>query len=505
LRPPLPDLPANPKLAVRVRAVTADLDQLVGKAFRQARARRAADAAAVAALDTARSRLLDAQRTYHLHSAHDQLLALLRRYQELARLIAAEAALRVGVDDPNYLAREQVDALVRARLYALWMPPDGDAGSSVVAAARDVDNAPQPIKDLAAMSPAQLRQRLSDEIDSDSTIRQALRSSARHEADYQLFREKLVEPGQWAHHLFDILFDHAPRLLSVVVHVYHPGESVPAPAGADVLELVQTPDHYMPALRADRVGVDRYFDADPVANGLLAALRSLTQPGAVRRDEGLLGPDVFSLRRPPEARFPSVEHRSLRTGQLVPLLRLLDLAAGRAPEDGDLTAANLPDEDDTYDHRPRGDAERSWATHPDEIEPALRWLPERLEIPRLIHSIWFGSPLTEDNRHQTGPENAGRDHRPCRPVSRGAVDGRHSPGSSRRPRRRRRRPGCPIRTLVCARCGLGKAQRVLVINVDEVYHAGRWLPLYGPPSQRVQPSDRARLRRGQRHRAAAGA
>ena len=82
----------------------------------------------------------------------------------------------------------------------------------------------------------------------------------------------------------------------------------------------------------------RYFAADPIADGMLAALRSSTQPGAVRREDGLLGPDVFGLRRPPAPAFPSLDHRSLRTGQLVPLLRLLDLAADRAPEDGALTA-----------------------------------------------------------------------------------------------------------------------------------------------------------------------
>ncbi len=159
-----------------------------------------------------------------------------------------------------------------------------------------------------------------------------------------------------------------------------------------------------PAADVDRTGVGRFFKADPAADAMLAELRAATQSGAELR-EGLLGPDVFGLRRPPAPAFPNLNHRSLQTGQLVPLLKRLDLAAEH--EDWQLHQDDPTRDDTTRMVRDLPTAgERGWAGDPDSIDEDLRELPARIEIPRLIHSIWFGRPLVAS--WQTAGPNPGR-------------------------------------------------------------------------------------------------
>ncbi|MEW2444550.1 OTU domain-containing protein [Micromonospora marina] len=385
-------------------------------------------------------------------------------------------------DDPNVLSAAQVDGLVRARRYARWTEPDGDCWfSSLVAAARDVDAPTPAVARLAADDPVRLRWRLAAAIDGHAEVDAWMRDLARDPADYARFRDDLRIPGRWAHHLFDVLFGLAPRLLGVEVFIHHPQTRGDVPADPNVLQLLLTHNHYLPALRADRDGVQSRFRSDPVADVLLAGLRSSTQPGAVLRQDGLLGPDLFGLRRPAPPGFPSLNHRSLTTDQLVPLLCLLDLAADRPPQDRELGEPAVPHDERTRLRRRRHDDERSWALRPDLVAADLRRLSTDAEMPLLVHSIWFGSTLTEQNPTTAEIRNllarisrdAGRDYRVVlwTDLTRGdfaraaAVPPTGQPDLAYGVRDMRE---------------WARRHRILIVDVHEVYHAGVPFALRGP-------------------------
>ncbi|WP_198347891.1 OTU domain-containing protein [Plantactinospora sp. KBS50] len=160
------------------------------------------------------------------------------------------SSLELSEGDPNRLTPEQTATLGALNLHARWTAPDGDCWfSAVLAAARDVESPSPEIARLALLDPTGLRRYLSAQIDRNPRIEQMLRTAATSPDDYARFREDLLTPGQWAHHLFDYLLAHAGELLGVVIHVHGRSPSAPPPAGPTVLHLVLGINHYLPALR----------------------------------------------------------------------------------------------------------------------------------------------------------------------------------------------------------------------------------------------------------------
>ncbi|MFI9009967.1 hypothetical protein ACIGNX_22320 [Actinosynnema sp. NPDC053489] len=116
------------------------------------------------------------------------------------------------------------------------------------------------------------------------------------------------------------------------------------------------------------------------------------------RDDDLVdvfGPDLFGLRAPaPTPPFLlGLDHDALTTGQLVSLLHAMDLT--RTDPVPPLTARDLPDAADrvlTSDRR--GTDLTAWAPRGREAP-----LPPVLHLPKLMHSIWLGGPLTDQGGH----------------------------------------------------------------------------------------------------------
>ncbi|MFF2619536.1 EndoU domain-containing protein [Kitasatospora sp. NPDC058046] len=136
------------------------------------------------------------------------------------------------------------------------------------------------------------------------------------------------------------------------------------------------------------------FTAQELINELIDLMPGA--PQAPVAPVGLLGPDVFGDRIVPVAPefLRGYDYRKLKSRSRVGFLRALDLARETAPTAQELTPDTLGlhsgsvVESDQSQTMPR----RSGPIH----------LPKPVRIPRLVHSIWLGGPLSMDNEH-TGP------------------------------------------------------------------------------------------------------
>ncbi|HWB34600.1 MAG TPA: hypothetical protein VHA75_01100, partial [Rugosimonospora sp.] len=189
-------------------------------------------------------------------------------------------------DDPNRLTGPQARSLAAAGRYARWTEPDGDSWfSSVIAAARDVDDPPDEVGLVAGMTPVELRQYLATQLDASPGIAARLRALGPEQ--YYRLRAALLTPGEWVPGLIEL----APELLGVRVLEYGP-DGPDRPAEPVDLHLVRTARHYLPALRARRTAqtpagleagtVERLAAADlDLSNSMAAALASAPAAASV--------------------------------------------------------------------------------------------------------------------------------------------------------------------------------------------------------------------------------
>jgi hypothetical protein len=110
---------------------------------------------------------------------------------------------------------------------------------------------------------------------------------------------------------------------------------------------------------------------------------------------GLLGPDVFGLRRAPEPPpfLAGVDQTAIPTNQLTSFFSALDMTHPGLPTDAELRLDTLLARDETMWRSERGQDRRSWAPDANSLPEDLRELPEVIEMPLVFHLVWLGGPL----------------------------------------------------------------------------------------------------------------
>jgi hypothetical protein len=216
---------------------------------------------------------------------------------------------------------------------------------------------------------------------------------------------------------------------------YGPGPSVGAPKP-------------LPGMRASLSQPMQANGAARILADLRAAARADAEPA------GLLGPDIFELRKapPPPPFLAGVDQAQLTPEQLYEFFALLDMAAERAPEVGALRPDVLAGHEDIVLRSHRGPERRSWTPDPSVLPEALRELPEVLELPLLFPTCGWGELPTRSNV-LTLPSWPRRSM-----VGGGFCCGRTCRGRRSNARRRRRPRKGRTRSSTCGTSWLGPGQ-----------------------------------------------
>jgi hypothetical protein len=221
-----------------------------------------------------------------------------------------------------------------------------------------------------------------------------------------------------------------------------PGPEAPAPAPA----WTGPPD----LLAWLRRGVDDNL-YDP---GFEATLRQLTGPNLTGRGPAPT-PDFLA----------GVDIAGLRPEQVAPFLSWLSMTRPR-PQPGSWPAWLAAQPVGQASSAPRSADQRRWGQPPDSGAPLL---PSQTAIPRVVHAIWLGGPLTDPqlmaNLAAGAQRYAGQVHFVLwTDVPRARLDAAQATPPP---------PGQPD-PLAAERAMLAWAQRhgISLVNVDEVFHAG---------------------------------
>lgn len=227
---------------------------------------------------------------------------------------------------------------------------------------------------------------------------------------------------------------------------------------------------------------------------ILRSLRAAVRPARAGAEAGgtaLLGPDLFGLRQTPPAPpfLAGVDQGQVGTGQLVRFFEILDMARVSHPDDdlfeapdlaparspagsgppasADLDPGRLPADEGSVWRAHLDPGERSW---PRSSGRNLQDLPPDLEMPLLFHSIWLGSPLTDTQFRDNLKLLADQ----ARPAWRVLVwtdipratfaEAARSPADG---------PLSAVREMRA----WARRHGLLLINVDEVFHARAPMPL----------------------------
>ena len=146
------------------------------------------------------------------------------------------------------------------------------------------------------------------------------------------------------------------------------------------------------------------------ADRLLAAVRAavVRWPGTGHRVDPLLdahlGFDYFGLRTPPPVPdfLRDVDVLGLKTAQLPAFFALMSLTRGQRPSAADFV--NLPEDPTKVTSARRSTVEeRRWGYG--DRRAQLPLLPELLEIPHVIYSIWLGGPMSSQGSGATDFRN----------------------------------------------------------------------------------------------------
>ncbi|HET6501531.1 MAG TPA: hypothetical protein VFG87_12280 [Amycolatopsis sp.] len=141
-----------------------------------------------------------------------------------------------------------------------------------------------------------------------------------------------------------------------------------------------------------------YQSHEEVLNDLRSTWR---QPSAGPLDQ-TLGPDIFGLRAPqePPAFMARYDYRLLTAGQGVSLFEKLDLASSGRPTEADMDPSRWRNTEQA-ELRGAPRSTRHWAPTTNSR------LDRELTLPKAIHSIWLGGPLT-DQRFMDNLANTSR-------------------------------------------------------------------------------------------------
>ncbi|MEU9380396.1 lonely Cys domain-containing protein [Streptomyces sp. NPDC048279] len=137
-----------------------------------------------------------------------------------------------------------------------------------------------------------------------------------------------------------------------------------------------------------------YASADALLGDLLMSAVPPDRVPAPAPGTALLGPDLFRMRQPssPPEFMAGYDFSSLSTRQIITFINLLDMVE-QTPSRWAMDPRRIPQAEEgwvTVRHR-SGAELTEWA--PGNVPP----LPEVAELPGLIHSIWLGGPLRDDD------------------------------------------------------------------------------------------------------------
>ena len=235
-----------------------------------------------------------------------------------------------------------------------------------------------------------------------------------------------------------------------------------------------------------------------VVDEILAGLYEAVRPVPASAGTALLGPDLFGLRQSPPAPpfLVGLDQSRIGSEQLFSFFELLDLTRLALPTPADLS--HLPAKEDSVWRSQLGPGQRSW---PPDSGRDLQDLPPDLEMPLLLHSIWLGGPLTDSSpatrefranvaelARQTGqswrvllwtdiPRATFDQARASQPAADGSD------------------PLAAVRDML----EWARLHHVLLINVDEVFHAGRADAVGRVLPHGAGQAGRPGVRRRQRH------
>ncbi|WP_204292496.1 scabin-related ADP-ribosyltransferase [Micromonospora gifhornensis] len=235
-------------------------------------------------------------------------------------------------------------------------------------------------------------------------------------------------------------------------------------AGVDILPPPATVNDRTPSDRIEATHDEsesglRTPPQQPTAERLLAGLRAAARPAPA---QGLLGPDIFGVRRtPPRPPFLQVAAlRDLASDQLQPLLDRLDLATphdriANAVDDSQLSGGLVWTDVPTH---------RTWLENPNEVPPAMRELPATVDMPAMVHSIWLGGTPPDDHLENlaamaASASGAGFKTHLWTDIPRADIT-------------RAMASDAPELAAVRQLVGWARRNQILLVNVDEVFHAG---------------------------------
>ena len=211
------------------------------------------------------------------------------------------------------------------------------------------------------------------------------------------------------------------------------------------------------------------------ADAILADLRAAGRPAADVEPAGLLGPDVFQLRRAPAppAFLAGNDQDAIATDQLTSFFELLDMTRPDPPTNARLRPEALARRPETVWRSERGPDERSWAPREDTLPPEYRKLPEVMEMPLLFHYVRLGGgPLTgaaEESRSflDNTADIAKRTRDWANVVLWTDVSRTLIAQASKPPPAQGPDPLRDVRDMVA----WARANGIWLVNVDEVFHA----------------------------------
>ncbi|MFD0785842.1 hypothetical protein ACFQZ8_18210, partial [Micromonospora azadirachtae] len=144
---------------------------------------------------------------------------------------------------------------------------------------------------------------------------------------------------------------------------------------------------------------------DGPAAGLLNELHAWEQPSVpLHATDTVLGPDLLGLLEPapmPQFLADGFSYDQLYTDQLYAFFDFIDMAHPERVDGYQVRPEDLPAFSETIWQDVRapnpetGDPDRRrWAPNTTQLPEDLRSLPDVIELPLMVHAIWFGGPLT---------------------------------------------------------------------------------------------------------------
>ena len=205
------------------------------------------------------------------------------------------------------------------------------------------------------------------------------------------------------------------------------------------------------------------------AKAILADLRTARRPVADLAADGLLGPDVYDLRRALEApmHLAGIDQATIATDQLASFFRALDMTLPSAPVNEDLRPETLPHRKETAWKERLPVDRRSWSPDRDRLAADLRDLPEEIEMPLLYHSIWLGSALTGTRGFWANLADLARRRGPWEVVLWTDIPRATFTQAAKPPPPSGSDPLRDVREMM----DWAKDNHIWLVNVDEVFHA----------------------------------